>query len=259
METEPRRPFRPDPTSHGPREMVREFILAAREKHESESGDPAAASELPGDLAAAIALLRPPGPEHPRALVDVISSRRSTSLRASGPLPLDALAALLANAEPAHAGPLCPDPQLRALLFVVALEVGSVDGSSLDPGAYRYDDLEHRLLPIQPVDREQLRAEVLLQHDQGDAAALVFVVTPLARWLRAQGDRGYRGALMSVGWAVDSLYLSAEGLGLGLRYSATGGFALTRANATLKIDGYHFTTALAFALGTRPPTQSPAR
>ncbi|PRQ08307.1 Nitroreductase family protein [Enhygromyxa salina] len=220
--------------------MVRDLILAGRSRHEH--AEPSAPTDRPGELAPAIPLPLPVDADPACDLRSVIASRRSTSLRDSGSLPLSQLSLLLRNAEIVDAGPLCPDARLRAQLFVVALDV-----PPLEPAVYRYDHAGHQLVLVEGVAREQLRAEVLLQHDQGDAAALVFVVTPLARWLRMHADRGYRGAMMSVGWVIDSLYLQAAQLGL--QYSATGGFALARANELLQLDGYEYTTALAFAVG----------
>lgn len=223
--------------------MVHDLILAARARFDHEGGDPPSPVPLPGDLARAI-VLPPAITPHPRSLRSVITSRRSTSLRGSDPLPLSHLAFLLRSADFPGSAPLCSEPGLRVQLFVVALDV-----PPLEPAVYRYDQ-DHRLLPVAKLERERIREEVLLQHDQGDAAALLFVVTPLAQWLRTHGDRGYRTAMLSVGWVIDSLYLRAEQLRL--YYSATGGFALARANELLHLDGYEQTAALAFAVGTDP-------
>lgn len=255
MSRPPPPPSMGGPSARDPLAMVHQLILAARASFEPGSADREEGrvpAELPGDVQRAVALspLRAPplAPPLGTELLRVITSRRSRSLRASGPLPFESLSYLLRNAQHAEGGALLPKPELRTHLFVVALDV-----PSLESGVYRYDEPHHRLLPIRSVAREYVRQEVLLQYDQGDAAALLFVVTPLAGWLLAQGDRGYRAAMMSLGWVVDSLYLRAEQLYL--RYSATGGFALARANALLHLDGHQHTTALAFAVGTDPPAQ----
>ena len=226
----------------GPFALVHDLILAARSKPAPQPDATSPAVALPGDNARSIALPPASRLEFDGDLYDVIAGRRSVSLRGAGPLSLAQLSDLLGSVETVKSGALCPNPDLQVKLFVVVLEI-----PPLVPAVYRYDDVDHRLALVDRVEREVVRERVLLQSNQGDASALLFVVTPLAAWLCRHGDRGYRAAMMSIGWIIDGLYLRAQQLGLCC--SATGGFALARANELLHLDGYAMTTALAFAVG----------
>jgi SagB-type dehydrogenase family enzyme len=121
------------------------------------------------------------------------------------------------------------------------------DVTDVPPGSYRYDPERHALLPVAEVDWGATRENLLLQHEHGEGAVVLFFVVPLAQWLHRFGDRGYRGAALQVGYLTDRLYLDAEALGL--TYTASGGFAQARADQLLGLDGYHHTAVFAFVVG----------
>lgn len=197
---------------------------------------------LPGPSVAARTTAAPV-PLPPRAseakpepdLIAVVTRRRSGAFPRPGVLQPDAVGALLAGLTSGLPEPLAdPAPAIFPLLLSVA---------GIAPGCYRYEPADHHLVPVRPVSRDHVRAHLMLQREHADASAVLFLVAPLAAWLR-RGDRGYRYAAMQQGWLADRLYLRAEALGL--RYRATGGFPPSVVDRLLGLDGQHHTAMLAF-------------
>lgn len=207
---------------------------------------------LPGDAACAIAL-PPPGPlpRHGRTLAQLIERRRSGAI-APGPVPPATWGALLdAALEPPLGSRMRMFPEeLQPVVFPVVF-----DFEGVAPGAYRHDPVTRQLLPVAAIERGRMREDVLLQWDHGGGAAIFFLAVPMARILHAYGDRGYKHALMSLGFVSDRLYLFAEHLGL--TYTVTAGFAYTTVDELLGLDGYHYTVPFSFIVGgPRPPARA---
>jgi SagB-type dehydrogenase family enzyme len=170
------------------------------------------------------------------SLDEVIARRRSGGM---APRALDAarLAAVLEACVPPPETPR----DLEPLLCPIVLDVDGVA-----PGAYRFDRETRSLVLARAIDRDDFCDRVLLQSDQRDASVIVFLVAPLAAWLRREGDAGYRSALVAVGWMTDQLYLLAELAGTA--YTATGGFAPALVDDLLGADGAEWASLFAFAL-----------
>jgi SagB-type dehydrogenase family enzyme len=175
-----------------------------------------------------------------RTVADVITSRHSGPIYESG-IDTAQLGALLSAWDAKLPSALLPDSLFATQAFPVALDV-----RGLPTAAYRYDISTRRLLRIRPVTRVELRRDVLLQWEHGNAAVVIFFVAPLSRWLCHFGDRGYRSVAMQAGWITDRLYLIAETLRL--RYTASGGYAPARADRLLGLDGYHYTAFFSFVV-----------
>lgn len=224
-------------TSISPHHLVAQMIEITSRR--AESNTVPAVPAPPGDSEAGVAL--PMASELPlRTVADVITSRQSGPIFESG-IDTAQLAALLSAWDAKLPRALLPDSSFSTQAFPVALGV-----RGLSCAAYRYDNSTRRLSRIKPVTRVELRHDVLLQWEHGNAAAVIFFVAPLSRWLCRSGDRGYRSVAMQAGWITDRLYLIAETLGL--RYTASGGYAPARADRLLGLDGYHYTAFFSFVV-----------
>ncbi|AUX47690.1 hypothetical protein SOCE26_092140 [Sorangium cellulosum] len=191
---------------------------------------------------ARIALPEPsPRPGDGRTVAELLRARRSGGLAPEG-LALAPFATLLSVAGRDVAGAFFLDAKLAPHVCPVVFDV-----EGIAPGAYRYRPDVHALEALGPADRAAVRDDVLLQWEHGGAAALLFLVVPLASWLRRYGDRGYRAAAMSAGWVADRLYVAAEHLGL--TYSASGGFAPAKADELFGLDRVERTCFFAFVVG----------
>ena len=177
-----------------------------------------------------------------RSLLELIRSRRSGGISGHRPIGLSDLSTVLSIQETATVDPIAIHPTLRPRIYVLAWNV-----LSLEPGVYVYEDPGHQLVWVR--DATPSTRKVMLQSDQRSAAAVLFLVSPLQAWFTMFGDRGYRAALLSIGWACDRLYLAAERCQLA--YSATGGFAPRLADELLGLDGYTSAALFAFVLGSR--------
>jgi SagB-type dehydrogenase family enzyme len=138
---------------------------------------------------------------------------------------------------------LLPNPALAPTVFPLVFDV-----EGLPPAAYRYVPERHEVLRVRSIERNAVRDSLLLQKDHGEAAAILFLVVPMARWLHDFGDRGYRGAALQVGYLIDRLYLTAESMRL--TYTASGGFTPVLADELLDVDGYQRTTMFSFVVGS---------
>ena len=145
-----------------------------------------------------------------------LQERRSVRDFAASPIDLEALAQLLWAAQGVtslegfrtapSAGALYP-----LEIFVV---VGHV--SSLSAGVYRYNPVQHQLLPILTGDRRQeLAAAALHQTWIADAPAVVVVAALFERTTGKYGERGIRYVHIEAGHAAENLCLQAVSLGLG--------------------------------------------
>jgi len=185
--------------------------------------------------AQAVAAAQPPGTALPLALLKaddplpLIAARRSVRRYRSEPVPLQALADLLAAVQ-RHAG---------VLSGAVGVHVVTHAVQGLAEAAWRYDGLHHVLQPstaAAPLRRSRTRAAALDQDAAGDAAA-VFVLT-IARAAFARDPdgaaRGYRHAFLEAGLMGERLYLQAQALGLGV--CAVGAFYDDEAAALIGID-----------------------
>ena len=207
--------------------------------------DPALAAlpPLPGDGSCTFPLAEPYGSSPPaRELVDVVVARRSGPM-GGGSLQNVELSTLLTATTVKLPSRLLPDPDLSPNVFPLVFDV-----EGLPPAAYRYVPEPHEVLRVRSIERDAVRDSLLLQKDHGTAAAILFLVVPMARWLHDFGDRGYRGAALQVGYLIDRLYLTAKSMRL--TYTASGGFAPVLADELLDVDGYHRTTMFSFVVGS---------
>lgn len=180
------------------------------------------------------------GPPPDLPLEDVVLRRRSGRWVAGASLPGSALGALLMGLPAAAPS---AGTELAPVLFPL---VFAVDGVPV--GAYRYAPSSHTLLHVASLTREEARRDLLSQHDHADAAVVILQATPLTRWLQVHGDAGYRFAIVQNGWLSDRLYLRAEALGL--RYTASGGFAPCVAASWLGLHELGLEAVFAFVVGT---------
>lgn len=106
----------------------------------------------------------------------------------------------------------------------------------LSPGIYRYDYLNHDLVPVAEGDRRGELAEAALnQSFIAEAPAALVFVAHFERSTGRYGERGERYVLMDTGYASQSVYLQAVELGLGT--VAIGAFDDAGVAALLETDG----------------------
>lgn len=175
----------------------------------------------------------------------VLAKRRSVRRYASAPLPLEALAAVLARMAAIER------PQLSAAVQV-NLVVHHVAG--LAPGAYRYEPARHALVPqrVPPASRSVSRAAGLDQDVIGDAAVVfvlsidraVFAADPLGP------ARGYRHAFIEAGLVGERVYLEAGARGLAA--CGVGAFYDDEAAALVGVDPAREWVVHFAALGVKP-------
>jgi SagB-type dehydrogenase family enzyme len=191
------------------------------------------------------------------SLGEAITQRRSMRDFDSGPIALDALAALL------HAGygvtrvlsPGDDRPPLsqRAVpsggalypleLYAAALRVGE-----LEPGLYHFDPLSPGLEVLRfGLTAEHLAALSTYPEIASSCAVLVFVAAVFGRTRFKYGLRGYRFALLEAGHVVQNVVLAATAVGLAA--VPLGAFYDRRTDAFLDLDGVNESTLYAVALG----------
>jgi SagB-type dehydrogenase family enzyme len=143
-----------------------------------------------------------------RELGETIQRRGST--RQFGRAPLSARE--MGTALWAATRPISADvpPGLVDLYLVVS----AVEG--IEPGSYAYRPSEHALEPLRAGDfRGESSSLCLEQALGGDAAAVIYFLSPLGAALRAFGNRGYRLANLAAGLGGGRAYLAAYALGFG--------------------------------------------
>ena len=118
--------------------------------------------------------------------------------------------------SPALRGGLRTAPSAGALYpFEVYAVVGNVEG--VEPGLYKYDAKEHRI--IRTIDRdirEEFAAVALNQSFIKKAPVSIFYSAIFSRMTKKYGDRGReRYVCMDLGHSAQNIYLQAEALGLG--------------------------------------------
>ncbi|HWP66942.1 MAG TPA: nitroreductase family protein, partial [Candidatus Limnocylindria bacterium] len=140
--------------------------------------------------------------------VEAVILRRGSSRRfPRAPIPLDALATVIACA----ARPAPITPYVQPELYVIA---NAVDG--LEPGAYAAaaDGRSLELLRSGDLRRDAGHLD-LDQPLAADAAANLYWLVDLERVFARLGGRGYRAAQLAAAVAGGRAYLAAYALGLG--------------------------------------------
>ena len=127
-----------------------------------------------------------------------------------------------------------PSAGARHALETVVL-AHRVDG--LEPAAYQYLALEHRLMRLDssPELRERLADACLGQLFVAAGAATFVWVADRARMTWRYGERGIRYLFLDAGHVCQNLYLAAESMGAGA--CAIGAFDDGKVNELLGLDG----------------------
>jgi SagB-type dehydrogenase family enzyme len=180
-------------------------------------------------------------------LETAVAARRSRRPEVPLPLPVAALASILACAYRSSGGRR-PVPSGGALypleLYVAALAVDGV-GS----GVYHYDPFRHRLARLGAA----VRADVglaLVEPVLVETAAAVLVVTAMFWRTRFKyGLRGYRFAVLEAGHAAQNALLAAAALDVAAL--PVGGFYDRRLDALVGADGLEQASLYALVLGGR--------
>ena len=108
--------------------------------------------------------------------------------------------------------------------------------ATLEPGLYRYEPDEARLVLLRKADlRGQLVRSCLGQDKVGRCAVAFFGVGNLQRASETLGDRMYRDLLIEAGGIGQRIYLAAEAAGLTARNLAA--FRDDALNRLLDLDG----------------------
>ncbi|MGN6611502.1 MAG: nitroreductase family protein [Angustibacter sp.] len=236
-------------------ELARELVVAFRDDVGPRTRPPAA----PAPVATSDPVALQPFDAARADLATVLHERRSTRFFGPQPLPasavrdlaLDALAADQREAPLAAAA--CP-----LQVFVLALRL---DG--LAPGAYRLDD-DGRLWPLG--DLGCPTADLTIQAEFADAAAIVSLAGDLTAADAASGAHGYRQLMTRAGAAAYDMWLDA--VALGWAGTVFAGFIPASVRLPLASDGTDRHQLFALALGhpvslpaaeSAVPTPAPGR
>jgi len=152
--------------------------------------------------------LPPPRDRAGRSLSDTVHRRGSTRRFSHAPLSaVDLSTALAAATAPFEAD--FPPGLVDLYLIVNAVE-------DIPAGAYVYERAEHALVSIRRGEFRRESAYLCLEQPLGgDAAAVVYFLSPLDDVLAVYGDRGYRLVNLEAGLAGGRAYLAAYGQGFG--------------------------------------------
>lgn len=152
--------------------------------------------------------LPPPRASSGRTLSETIERRGSTRRFSHASLAGDLLATALWAATRPLEGDMPPD------LVEVFLIINAVDG--VRPGAYVYREDVHGLELVRADTPRNLSAYLCLEQPlAGDAAAVLYFLSPLDDVLAQWGNRGYRLTNLAAGIAGGRAYLAAYALGFG--------------------------------------------
>ena len=158
---------------------------------------------------------------------DSIRNRRSAHRFEDHPMQRDALEWIL-DAAVGHPA-LVPAGEVELLLAVHRV-------AAVDPGLYRYEPDEARLVPLRKADlRRRLVSTCLGQDKAGTCAVAFFGVGHLRHATETLGDRMYRDLLIEAGAIGQRIYLAAEAAGLAARNLAA--FRDDSLNRLLDLEG----------------------
>ncbi len=184
-----------------------------------------------------------PEPAAPRAAVDDVLFGR-TAVRDYEPTPITAaeVAAIFAAAEAmdAQAWPGERDAGLGLELFCAAWRVTGVD-----TGLYRYLPGRNALRRVANLPAGPEAAELVMQSEFAQAAALLLITGNLAGAVERHGSHGHRLLLSRAGAAGHAAWLAA--LRLHLAGSVFAGLLPHVLRERAAADGYHRAPLLAFA------------
>ena len=192
------------------------------------------------------------------SLRDAIEARRSLREYSEAPLSRVELAYLLWSVQgvsrviPDRATfRTVPSAGARHALETVVL-AHRVDG--LEPAAYQYLALEHRLMRLDssPELRERLADACLGQPFVAASAATFVWVADRARMTWRYGERGIRYLFLDAGHVCQNLYLAAESIGAGC--CAIGAFTDETMNDLLGLDGVNQFVIYLGVVGKREAT-----
>lgn len=198
---------------------------------------------------------RLPRPDFQSGLAALIHDRQSCRAFAERPLAAAALGALLGGAYGVTAALDGSDgPWLtRAVpsaggLYPLELYVVTRHVEGVPDGLHHYHVLDHGLELLRSGDlRRELGRCLLGQHECAGANVVCLFTAVFERTLRKYGARGYRYALLEAGHAAQNLCLLAVERGLGS--ICLGGFADTRLNRCLGVDGVEEAALYGVAIG----------
>lgn len=121
----------------------------------------------------------------------------------------------------------------------------------LPAGLYHYHPVRHELRVVAEGDETATIAAALAQRDLAAGHTLLLLLTALfERTTIANGDRGYRYALLEAGHVAQNVSLAAAGLGLGC--VCVGAFFDRAVDDLLGLDGVLHSTVYLIAIGKKP-------
>jgi SagB-type dehydrogenase family enzyme len=118
------------------------------------------------------------------------------------------------------------------------------------PGLYKYDEMEHRLLPKSQGDvRPAFREACMGQEMVSDAQALFIWVAVRSRMGDRYAARAYRYLFLDLGHAAENLALAAESLLLGC--CSIGAYYDEYTDAIMGLDGEKETVSYMTVVGRK--------
>lgn len=152
--------------------------------------------------------------------------------------------------EPTDVAPQGREPWVGQWVIVAGVK-------GLPDGAYRYDDVNHRLVQSGKAQlHEAQRFYPLTNYSLGEVSVIHVMTVRLEEMLESLGDRGMRVAGVEVGQAGQAMYLGAAAFGFGA--GAVLGLDNLEIDKLLGIEDADEQSLLCHLLGAHRPTQSRA-
>jgi len=188
-------------------------------------------------------IVLPPPATAGTSISDVLVQRRSVREFQRRPVPLSALAAILAYAHHSdvEAWP-GEDAECRPMRYIVLAQAVA----DLEPGAYEFDPTEKMMLSLRPLSRAEF-ATCFLQVEFAAAPAAIWIVGDLAAACGRHGEFGHRQLLLRAGHSAHRLWMAA--IALGMAGCLIGGMVAGAGRELLEMDGYWTAGLLGLALG----------
>ena len=174
-------------------------------------------AEYKNDTEADTHFLPPPNTEGTISVEEALYTRRSRRNFQDIALDIGQLSQILWSAYGITDGNRLRTSPSAGALYPLEIYVVIGNVADIEPGVYKYDSDEHKIIKTIDGDiREELSAAALNQKMVNEAPITVVYIAVFDRITEKYGERGReRYVFMEIGHSAQNIYLQAEALGLG--------------------------------------------